>query len=129
MRIALWPDADPAELSSELDDWLTLEDQVTFVAERETGLLCGFVEAGVRPFANGVDEQPCAFVEGWYVDEDVRRTGVGRALIGAVEAWASSRGFTELGSDTEIWNEGSQQAHQALGFEERERVVHFRKRL
>src|SRR4030088_254694 len=111
MRIALWPDADPAELSSELDDWLTLEDQVTFVAERETGLLCGFVEAGVRPFANGVDEQPCAFVEGWYVDEDVRRTGVGRALIGAVEAWASSRGFTELGSDTEIWNEGSQQAH------------------
>jgi aminoglycoside 6'-N-acetyltransferase I len=129
MRIALWPDADPAELASELDDWPVSDDQVTFVAERATGGLCGLVEAGVRAFANGVDEQPCAFVEGWYVDEDVRRTGVGRALIAAVEAWARSRGFTELGSDTEIWNERSQQAHQALGFEERERVVYFRKRL
>jgi aminoglycoside 6'-N-acetyltransferase I len=129
MRIALWPDADPAELASELDGWLEGPDQLTFVAERDGRGLCGFVEAGVRPFANGVDEQPCAFVEGWFVDEDVRRTGVGRALITAVEAWARSRGFTELGSDTEIWNERSQQAHRALGFEERERVVYFRKRL
>jgi aminoglycoside 6'-N-acetyltransferase I len=129
MRIALWPEADPAELTNELNDWLDRPDQVTFVAERDSGGLCGLVEAGTRPFANGVDEAPCAFVEGWFVDEDVRRTGVGRALIAAVEAWARSRGFTELGSDTEIWNERSQQAHQSLGFEERERVVHFRKRL
>jgi aminoglycoside 6'-N-acetyltransferase I len=129
MRIALWPEADPAELTNELNDWLDRPDQVTFVAERDSGGLCGLVEAGTRPFANGVDEAPCAFVEGWFVDEDVRRAGVGRALIAAVEAWARSRGFTELGSDTEIGNERSQQAHQSLGFEERERVVHFRKRL
>ena len=131
MRSALWPDptADPQAVQQELNALLADPDQVVFVAERADGRLCGFVEASVRPWANGVDERPCAFVEGWWVDADVRRLGIGRALMAAVEAWARGRGFTELGSDTEVHNVRSQQAHMALGFEERERVVHFRKRL
>src|SRR5262245_14031050 len=88
MRAALWPDAEPTELADEFDDLLSNPDQVVFVAERDAGGLCGMVEAGIRPFANPVDEQPCAFVEGWWVDADVRRMGVGRALIAAVEDWA-----------------------------------------
>jgi aminoglycoside 6'-N-acetyltransferase I len=129
MRKALWPGADVAELAAEREAMLTDPDQVVFVAPRADGGLFGFVEAGVRPFANGVDEHPCAFVEGWWVDLDARRGGVGRALIEAVEQWARARGFTELGSDAELDNLLSHRAHQALGFEERERVVHFRKRL
>jgi aminoglycoside 6'-N-acetyltransferase I len=127
MRAALWPDADATELDAEFDALLAGPDQVVFVAERDVGGLCGMVEAGVRPFANGVDESPCAFVEGWWVDADVRGTGVGKALIGAVEEWARKRGFSELGSDVELSNLPSQAAHQALGFEERERVVYYRK--
>jgi len=74
-------------------------------------------------------ESPCAFLEGWWVDDDVRRAGVGRALVAAVEQWARAHGFTELGSDALLDNALSHQAHRALGFEERERVVYFRKRL
>jgi aminoglycoside 6'-N-acetyltransferase I len=129
MRQALWPDADPIELAAEIAEFLTDPDQVVFVAPRAEGGLYGFVEAGVRPFANGVDEQPCAFVEGWWVDADARRAGIGRALIAAVESWARERGFSELGSDAELDNLISHRAHEALGFEERERVVYFRKRL
>lgn len=129
MRGALWPEADAAELASELDAMLAAADQVALVAVRADGRLGGFAEAGVRPFANGVDESPCAFLEGWWVDADARRAGVGRALVAAVEDWARARGFTELGSDALLDNTLSHQAHQALGFEERERVVHFRKRL
>jgi aminoglycoside 6'-N-acetyltransferase I len=129
MRTALWPEADVDDLASELESLLADPDQVVFVAEREDGRLCGLVEAGVREFANGVDEQPCAFVEGWWVDADVRRTGVGRALIAAVEGWARERGFLQLGSDTELDNVLSQKAHLALGFEERERTVNFCKQL
>ena len=129
MRAALWPDADPAELAAELDALLADPNQVAFVAEREDGRLCGFAEAGVRPFANGVDEAPCAFLEGWWVDQDVRRSGVGRALVAAVETWARGRGFAELGSDALLDNTLGHQAHRALGFEERERVVYFRKRI
>ena len=129
MRVALWPDADPDELASEVDGMLADPDQVIFVAEHDEHGLCGMVEARVRQFANGVDEAPCAFVEGWWVDADVRRTGIGRALIGAVEAWARARGFHELGSDALLENVVSYHAHLALGFEERERVVAFRKLL
>ncbi len=127
MRVALWPDAEPDDLASEFDGLLEDPDQAVFVAERQDGSLCGMVEAGIRPFANPVDEQPCAFVEGWWVDADVRRAGVGRALVAAVEDWARDRGFHELGSDALLENEISHAAHLALGFEERERTVAFRK--
>ena len=127
MRVALWPDADPDDLASEFDGLLDDPDQAVFVAEREEGGLCGMVEAGVRPFANPVDEQPCAFVEGWWVDADVRRGGVGRSLIAAVEDWARANGFHELGSDALLENEVSHAAHLALGFEERERTIAYRK--
>jgi aminoglycoside 6'-N-acetyltransferase I len=129
MRAALWPDADPAELAAELDALLADPDQVAFVAEQEDGQLFGFAEACVRPFANGVDEAPCAFLEGWWVDVDMRRSGAGRALVAAIEDWARGRGFAELGSDALLDNTVSHQAHRALGFEERERVVYFRKRI
>jgi aminoglycoside 6'-N-acetyltransferase I len=129
MRLALWPDEHPTDLAASVGQLLTDANQVAFVAERPGGGLCGMVEAGVRPFANGVDEAPCAFVEGWWVDADVRRSGVGRSLIEAVEDWARSRGFHELGSDALLENTLSHAAHRALGFEERERTVNFRKLL
>ncbi|MBV9583036.1 MAG: GNAT family N-acetyltransferase [Chloroflexi bacterium] len=128
MRVALWPDADPEDLANDVAELLDDADQVVFVAERDDGGgLCGMVEAGIRPFANPVDEQPCAFVEGWWVDADVRRTGVGRALVAAVEDWARARGFHELGSDALLDNTTSHAAHLALGFEERERTIAYRK--
>jgi aminoglycoside 6'-N-acetyltransferase I len=127
MRAALWPDEDPQELASELDAFLADPTQVAFVAERGEGGLCGFTEASVRRYANSNDESPCAFLEGWWVDADVRRTGIGRALVAAVEDWARAQGFTELGSDALLDNTLSHQAHHALGFEERERVIYFRK--
>jgi aminoglycoside 6'-N-acetyltransferase I len=129
MRSALWPDADVAELDAEVEHIIVDPDQPVFVVERDGGGLCGMVEARVRAFANGVDEAPCAFVEGWWVDEDMRRTGIGRDLIAQVEDWARSRGFHELGSDAELNNTVSHRAHAALGFEERERVVCYRKLL
>jgi aminoglycoside 6'-N-acetyltransferase I len=127
MRALLWPDEDPDALASDLDELLADPTQVGLVAEREHGNLCGFAEASIRRYANSNDESPCAFLEGWWVDPDVRRQGVGRALLEAVEAWARARGFTELGSDALLDNTLSHQVHRALGFEERERVIYFRK--
>jgi aminoglycoside 6'-N-acetyltransferase I len=127
MRAALWPDEDLAELGDDLATLLEDATQIAFVAERDGDGLCGFAEASVRRYANSNDESPCAFLEGWWVDEDVRRSGVGRALVAAIEDWARAQGFTELGSDALLDNALGHQAHRALGFEERERVVYFRK--
>lgn len=56
-----------------------------------------------------------------------RRRGVARELTAAVEEWAASLGCRELASDADLDNLGSQSMHLALGFEETERAVFFRK--
>ncbi|WP_083270521.1 GNAT family N-acetyltransferase [Lacunisphaera limnophila] len=67
------------------------------------------------------------FVEGWYLDPDLRRQGWGRRLISAAEAWTAARGLTELASDAELANAVGIAAHQAAGFRETFRLVHFLK--
>lgn len=62
-------------------------------------------------------------------DYDFGRRGIGRALIHEVERWARERGHRELGSDVELDNVVSLDAHEALGFEPVQRVQFFRKPL
>lgn len=99
-----------------------------FVIEREDGGLCGFLELSVRDYAEGCTG-PAPYVESWFVDGDVRGQGLGRVLMRAAEEWSREHGFSELASDAELDNESSHAAHRALGFEEVERAVHFRKDL
>lgn len=99
-----------------------------FVCERPEGGLAGFLELSVRDYAEGCTGAT-PFVESWYVDADARGTGLGRALVAAAEEWARSRGYTELASNADLENHGSQRAHGAVGFEEVERTVHYRKAL
>lgn len=99
-----------------------------FVCERPDGGLGGFLELSVRNYAEGCTG-PTPFVESWYVDADVRGRGVGGALVAAAEEWARSQGYAELASNADLENHGSQRAHGAVGFEEVERTVHYRKAL
>lgn len=124
---ALLPD-DPSH-EAEVQDYFARRspDAMTLVAERPGGGLAGFVEVGSRSFAEGCASQPVAYIEGWYVEPDARRQGVGMALIRAAEQWAFSAGFRELGSDAELANRVSRAAHQALGFMEVVQIVCFRR--
>jgi aminoglycoside 6'-N-acetyltransferase I len=127
MRALLWPDEmlDDADA----DDWLAGRGNAVLVAERDGGGLCGFAEVGERSVVDGCLTSPVGYLEGWWVDADVRRRGVGTALVRAFEAWARARGYRELGSDVLIDNEVSQRAHGRLGFQEVSRVVTYRKDL
>ena len=70
-----------------------------------------------------------AYIEGWFIDEDLRRQGLGTELVRAGERWAREQGLVEIASDAEIDNEISIRAHKAIGYEEEERIVCFRKDL
>ena len=129
MRGALWPDEPSAVTDPDMRAWLARADARVFVALRPDGSLCGFVEVATRPYAEGCETSPVGFIEGWYVDPDVRRQGYGRALIEAAEEWARSAGYTEMGSDALIDNIVSHRAHERLGYTEVERLVAFRKSL
>ena len=131
---ALWPDGSLAEHEEEARAILAGSPPssmplVVFVAEVNRQVV-GFIEVGLRSHADGCDgRQPVGFVEGWYVEREHRRRGVGRALMGTAEDWARSQGCTEIASDTWIDNEPSQRAHEALSFEVVDRCVHYRKAL
>jgi aminoglycoside 6'-N-acetyltransferase I len=127
MAAALFPDGEAAEHERWFAALLGRENAAVFVATRADASLCGFVEAGSRPYVDGCDSSPVGYVEAWYVDPDMRRAGVGRALLIAAEEWARARGYTEMASDTTITNEISQRAHLRSGYAEVDRIVQFRK--
>lgn len=129
MRIALWSDDTPDDHRSEMDEIFADPMRPVFVVVRPNGRLGGFLEAGTRDYAEGCKTSPVGYIEGWYVDADLRGQGVGKALVEIAEQWARSQGLTEMASDTWLDNEDSIQAHLKLGYEEVERTVNFAKKL
>lgn len=134
LRAALWPEADGAELRAEVDAFFQGEVPPTliaalFLAESREGTLVGMIELSLRPYADGCESSPVPFVEGWYVAPKSRRQGVGAALVKAAENWALAQGYTEMASDALLENTISERTHKALGFDEVERAIRFRKEL
>jgi aminoglycoside 6'-N-acetyltransferase I len=127
LRCALWPDASVAEHLSGMIDALGRRHYVR-LAVSNTGSPVAFVEASKRvDYVNGTSSSPVAFLEGIYVTPDCRRQGVARTLVDSVLEWAMASGCVELASDSLLDNASAHAAHRALGFEETERVVYFRR--
>lgn len=127
MNVALFPDYPAEDLAKGMQECRGRSDADVFVLDRGDGSLAGFVEAGSRPYADGCDTSPVGYVEAWYVDQNLRRQGYGRALIQAAEDWARRQGYREMASDALLDNHISHAAHRAAGYEEVERIVQFRK--
>ena len=127
----MYPISDHSEhLSRVFNGTASTMPLVIFVAQGENDELLGFVEVGLRSHANGCDaSRPVGFIEGWYVVDERRRRGIGRALVAAAEEWARTQGCTEMASDTTSDYELSEHAHQGLGYEVVDRCVNFRKSL
>lgn len=131
MRAALWPDEDPDLLGHQTLMHFSGSPlaEAVFICEDGDGGACGFLELNLRPYAEGCVSSPVPFIEGWFVAPAARHKGAGRALVAAAERWALLRNFSEIASDTRLDNSQSQAAHAALGYEEVERLVAFRKSL
>jgi len=129
MRDALWPGLPESQHRAEMLGYRSTPEWAVFVADRGDGRLGGFLEMGRRPFADGCTSSPVPYIEAWYVDSDLRRSGVGRALVEAAERHARDGGSTEIASDCVLDNEVSRIAHGSLGYEEVHRSIHFRKML
>jgi len=127
LREALWPGS-LSDHDIETRKYFETVRQlpIVFVAEAG-GRIVGFLELDYRKYAPGCRSSPVPFIEGWYVERELQRRGIGRALVEAAEARARADGHREIASDAELENTDGIAAHLALGYKEVERVVCFHK--
>jgi aminoglycoside 6'-N-acetyltransferase I len=129
LREALWPGSlsdHDAETRTHFENHAELP--VVLVAEADERIV-GFLELDYRKYAPGCTSSPVPFIEGWYVEPLLQRHGIGRALVEAAEGWARAAGHHEIASDVEAQNSDGIAAHRAVGYQEVERVVCFRRSL
>ncbi|TCS43277.1 aminoglycoside 6'-N-acetyltransferase [Reinekea marinisedimentorum] len=131
LRSELWSDDTEEDLQLDIDDMLAEPDHfVQALFRLSDGEVAGFVEASVRSdYVNGTSTTPVVFLEGIYVIPKHRGYGIAAKLIQFITDWAIENGYSELASDVLLENTESQQMHEALGFEETERVVYYCKSL
>lgn len=131
LRQALWPDASEHEHRDEIEQQLKAPQRyINFVAYDTQHHPVGLAEASLRTdYVNGTDSSPVVYLEGIYVVPEQRRHGVAARLIEHVAQWGRENGCVEMASDTGVDNLTSQATHKALGFEETERVVYFKRAL
>lgn len=133
LRRALWPESLDAEHREEIERYFAgtfeREPWAVLLAEQAHARVVGFVELSIRPYAEGCTTRRVAYLEGWFVQPDLRGGGVGRALIAAAQDWGRAQGCTEFASDADPANEISIAAHLGVGFEDAGLVRCFRKPL
>jgi aminoglycoside 6'-N-acetyltransferase I len=132
MRAALWPELSVESHRSDISKLFLGSNPrcVAFIALSEAGSPVGFAEATLRhDFVNGCETSPVLFLEGIYVQPAAREKGVGASLCEAVACWGRLKGCSEFASDAYVDDAASHAFHRAVGFQEAERVVYFRKLL
>lgn len=128
LRQLLWDQSSEDDHKDEMYDIIEHSDtQFVAVADVGGGRLVGFLEASIRTHVEDCETENVGYLEGWFVEEDYRHTGIGRQLVAYAEEWARAHGSTEMASDAEIDNEASLKAHLSLGYQETSRLVHLRK--
>ena len=98
-------------LVSELDD----PDCLVMVAV-ESDQVVGYVFADVEGTSWRELRGPSGYIHDLYVDEPVRRRGVGRELMRAAIAWIRSKGMTQVVLSSKSGNESAQRLFAGLGF-------------
>ena len=130
LRKLLWDESSDDEHRAEmLDIYRHSDTQLVLAAENSDGKLVGFLEASIRPFVEDCHTDHVGYLEGWFVEKEFRRYGIGRNLVRRAEQWARRKGCTEMASDSEMGNNTSLQAHLKLGYDISSKLIHLRKDL
>ncbi|BAZ06606.1 aminoglycoside 6'-N-acetyltransferase [Calothrix sp. NIES-3974] len=126
LSLKLWSDNSIEEMQETLTDILQSSREAGFIVKNNDGKAIGFMNLSLRyEYVPGATQNPVAYVEGIYIEEEYRRQGVGRYLIKFAQQWGLEHGCIELASDALLENTESYEFHTSVGFQEVERVVTF----
>ena len=120
MCVALWPDMT-------VDAMLRMSHEGLFKNEFlyvDGDQPAGFLSLSLRSdYVEGTDSSPVGYIEGLYVKPEFRRKGIAEKLVDHAKEWSKKFDCTELASDTELENTGSQAFHTGVGFTEAGKIV------
>lgn len=129
MARKIWGNDSVEELKKEFEEFAENQNMVSFIIYEDSDPI-GFANLSIRyDYVEGCETTPVAYLEGIYVDEKYRNRGYGRDLVKACEDWAKDRDIKEFASDCELSNSDSFAFHKAIGFEEANRIICFKKDL
>jgi len=130
LGLKLWPDNQYTELMDDFESSIISDNEDMFLYEDEEKCFIGFMQLSVRAhYVEGCDTIPVAYLEGIFVEEHARRSGIAQEMVRYAEDWGKNKGCSELGSDCELENTLSIDFHNAVGFEEANRLVCFIKKI
>ena len=129
MAVQLWDDPTIDELEAEFIETLG-DEQSAFFIKYVNDMPVGFAQCGLRTdYVEGTETSPVGYLEGIFIREQYRKNGYAKELLRACEQWAKAMGCTEFASDCELDNSVSLQFHLAMGFDEANRIICFKKKI
>ena len=129
LAIRMWTGHDPDGLTEEFRESIKDEDAACFLKYVDNRPIA-FAQCQLRhDYVEGADSSPVGYLEGIFVTEGYRKQGYAAELLAECERWAKEKGCTEFASDCELDNADSLRFHLAMGFEETNRIICFKKEL
>jgi len=110
---ALGYPAEAAAIAGRLERLLPRAGEIVLVAAGEDGVAAGWIHAAEQELLESGSR--CEIL-GLVVDADHRGRGAGRALVGAVEAWAAARGLALLTVRSNVVRAESHPFYERLGY-------------
>lgn len=129
LAIRMWRDNTAEDLGKEFEKLIANDKSGVFIKYVDNKAI-GFAQCQLRTdYVEGTETSPVGYLEGIFIDEKYRRCGYAKELLCACEKWAKEKNCSEFASDCELENIDSLYFHIAMGFEEANRIICFRKDL
>lgn len=125
----MWNNHTIEELEVDFKDIANENDAACFIKYTDERPV-GFAQCQLRyDYVEGTQSSPVGYLEGIFITPEYQKKGYARELLTHCEQWAKEKGCTEFASDCELINTDSLNFHIAMGFEEMNRIICFRKNL
>lgn len=129
LAVQMWTDDDPKDLEAEFCELAENDEAACFIKYVDDKPIA-FAQCQLRhDYVEGTESSPVGYLEGIFVSEGYRKKGYAAELLAECEKWAKEKDCSEFASDCELDNADSFMFHKALGFEEANRIICFRKDL
>lgn len=129
MAVKIWEDNNIADFVKEFEDFADDPNMHSFIKYVDDKPV-GFANVSIRyDYVEGCETSPVGYLEGIFVEDEYRKNNYARDLVKACETWVKDKRIKEFASDCTLTNKDSLAFHLAIGFEEVNRIICFKKEL